>query len=41
MEYPKINSLWKRAEDYSFMEGDYSREEFAIISKWRVGHSLW
>lgn len=40
MEYPKINSLWKRADDHSFIVGEHSCEEFASINKWRVEEKI-
>lgn len=56
MEYPKINSLWKRQGWYleegkknnpeyqagrqSFIVGDYAREEFGLINKWRVEEKI-
>lgn len=40
MEYPKINSLWKRAEDHSFIVGDYACEEFGAISRWQVEEKI-
>lgn len=40
MDYPKINSLWKRAGDHSFIVGDYSCAEFALINNWRVEEKI-
>lgn len=37
MEYPKVNSLFKRREkDRSFILGDYSCPEFELVKRWRV-----
>lgn len=51
MEYPKINSLWKREDPrlpgsrgngkiHSLIEGDYAKQEFAAIDKWRVEEKI-
>jgi len=40
MEYPKINSLWKRNEAHDFIENDYSRPEFAAFKQWRVEEKI-
>lgn len=41
MEYPKINSLYKRNEkDHRFIIGDYSCQEFDLISHWRVEEKI-
>lgn len=56
MEYPKINSLWKREGWYfdqgkkksreyqkgrqSFIIGDYAREEFGNIKKWKIDEKI-
>ena len=40
MEYPKIHSLWKRAEGHNFIIGDYSCPEFATQTKWRVQEKI-
>ena len=41
MEYPKINSLFKRNEkDHSFIIGDYSCPEFNSIKQWRVEEKI-
>jgi hypothetical protein len=41
MEYPKINSLWKRSlEDHFFIEGDYSCPEFGAMDRWRVEEKI-
>lgn len=45
MEYPKINSLWKRDMDsnkkfHKLIEGDYACPEFAVQKKWRVQEKI-
>jgi hypothetical protein len=41
MEYPKINSLFKRnKEDNSFILGDYSCPEFDLIKRWSVEEKI-
>lgn len=41
MEYPKINSLFKRNEhDHSFIMHDYSCPEFPLIKTWRVEEKI-
>lgn len=45
MEYPKINSLWKRDMDsnkkfHKLIEGDYACPEFATQKKWRVQEKI-
>lgn len=40
MEYPKINSLWKRGEDHSFIIGDYSCQEFPNIKRWSIDEKI-
>jgi hypothetical protein len=41
MEYPKINSLWKRDIDTNaIIEGKYSCPEFESQSKWRVQEKI-
>lgn len=40
MEYPKINSLWKRDNDHNFIEGEYSCPEFANIKHWNVQEKI-
>lgn len=41
MEYPKINSLYKRNEkDHSLIIGDYSCKEFDLISHWRIEEKI-
>lgn len=41
MEYPKINSLFKRnKEDNLFILGDYSCQEFDLIKRWRVEEKI-
>jgi len=40
MQYPKINSLWKRADDHSLLEGMYSLEEFALPRYWQVQEKI-
>ncbi len=40
MGYPKINSLWKRADDHSLIIGDYACDEFKSISMWRVEEKI-
>lgn len=40
MEYPKINSLFKRNKDQTFIMGDYSCPEFDLIKRWRVEEKI-
>lgn len=46
MEYPKIHSLWMRHSLLSgktkrpFIVGEYAKEEFGSISKWRVEEKI-
>ncbi|HSW73681.1 MAG TPA: RNA ligase family protein [Candidatus Limnocylindria bacterium] len=40
MEYPKINSLFKRNQDNSFIFGDYSCPEFTLIKQWRIQEKI-
>ena len=42
MEYPKIQSLWKREpnEKKSLIPGDYSEPEFGNIRRWRVDEKI-
>ncbi len=40
MEYPKINSIWKRDETHEFIEGDYSCQEFSAFKTWRVEEKI-
>ncbi len=41
MEFPKINSLFKRnKDDHSFIMGDYSTPEFDLIKRWRVEEKI-
>ena len=42
MEYPKINTLWKRDEKNKFniIDGDYSCEEFEVIKQWHVTEKI-
>lgn len=40
MEYPKINSLYKRGLDHSLIEGQYSQDEFTSVSKWNVTEKI-
>jgi len=40
MEYPKINSLWKRDAAHNLIENDYSRVEFGAFKKWRVEEKI-
>ena len=42
MEYPKIHSLWKRTSetDHTFLVGDYSCEEFGLITRWSVEEKI-
>ena len=41
MEYPKINSLFKRNQtDHSLIMGDYSCPEFGLIKKWRIDEKI-
>lgn len=40
MEYPKINSLWKRDEAHNVIENDYARAEFGAFKKWRIEEKI-
>ena len=40
MEYPKINSLWKRDNAHNIIENDYARAEFGAFKKWRVEEKI-
>lgn len=40
MEYPKINTIWKRDANHKIIEGDYSCPEFAAIDKWEVQEKI-
>lgn len=40
MEYPKINSLWKRDENKKLIVGDYSCKEFESIKLWKVSEKI-
>lgn len=41
MEYPKINSLFKRNDkNHSLIIGDYSCKEFDLISHWRIEEKI-
>jgi len=40
MEYPKINTLWKRDDGHNIIEGDYACPEFASHKKWRVQEKI-
>lgn len=40
MEYPKINSLWKRDDAHNLIENDYARAEFGAFKKWRVEEKI-
>jgi hypothetical protein len=42
MEYPKINTLWKRDDDRKgkILEGDLSCPEFGLIKKWYVQEKI-
>lgn len=42
MEYPKINTLWKRDKNnkYNIIEGDYSLKEFKDIDSWYVTEKI-
>ncbi len=40
MEYPKIHSLWKRAENHVLIPGNYSVDEFGLINKWQVEEKI-
>lgn len=41
MEYPKIHTLWKRDPiTHKIIEGEYSKEEFASISKWLITEKI-
>ena len=40
MEYPKINTLWKRDDSHKIVEGEYSCPEFASHKKWRVQEKI-
>lgn len=42
MQYPKINTLWKRDKNNKFIiiENDYSKKEFASIDQWEVTEKI-
>lgn len=42
MQYPKIDTIWKRDENnkYRIIEGVYSKEEFMNIQKWLVTEKI-
>ncbi len=40
MEYPKINSIWKRDDNNALIPGDYARPEFAAFKQWRVEEKI-
>lgn len=40
MEYPKINSLWKRDDKHRFIMGNYSCPEFEAIKYWNVEEKI-
>jgi len=40
IKYPKINTLWKRDDKFKIIIGDYSRDEFASISKWHITEKI-
>ncbi len=40
MEYPKINSIWKRDEANALIPGDYARPEFSACKQWRVEEKI-
>lgn len=40
MEYPKINSLWKRDDAHNLIEHDYACQEFGAFKKWRVEEKI-
>ena len=42
MQYPKINTIWKRDENNKFriIEGDYSKIEFTAIKKWNITEKI-
>lgn len=40
MEYPKINSLWKRDDARNLIENDYARAEFGAFKKWHVQEKI-
>ena len=42
MQYPKINTIWKRDETnkYIIIEDDYSKEEFKNIKNWNISEKI-
>lgn len=40
MEYPKIHSLWKRADNHALIPGDHSSAEFSLIKQWQVEEKI-
>lgn len=39
-KYPKINTLWKRDDNFNIIVGDYSCEEFTSINKWHLTEKI-
>lgn len=41
IEYPKINTIWKRdPETHKIIEGQYSEDEFSAINRWLVTEKI-